>query len=94
MIVDVFKLFLVLSRTKNILGPDGVIKAARGDDHVSLAAVEGSFYIELMAALKKRLTENGDWIWLKNCLTDDILMASEIENLTKRYFFGPNHSAL
>ena len=73
---------------KNVLGQDGVLKAARPDEHVSLAPVKGSFYIELMDALKKKLNEKGDWIWLKNCLTDDVLMASEIETLTKRYLLN------
>ena len=76
---------LVINRMKNVIGQDGVLKAARPDEHVSLSPVKGSFYIELMEALRKKLDENGDWIWLKNCLTDDVLMASEIETLTKRY---------
>ena len=80
-----YKNFAVVNRMKNILGPDGVIKAARADDHVSIEPVEGSFYIELMGALKEKLKTKGDWIWLKNCLTDEILKASEIESLTKRY---------
>ena len=70
---------------KNILDQDGVLKSSRPDEHVSLAPVEGSFYIELMARLRQRLNANGDWIWLKNCLTNDILMGSEVEKLTKRY---------
>ena len=82
-----YKHFTVVNRMKNVLGPDGVIKAARADDHVSIAPVEGSFYIELMGALKHRLKTTGDWIWLKNCLTDEILKASEIESLTKRYLY-------
>ena len=79
---------LVINRMKNVIGQDGVLKAARPDEHVSLAPVKGSFYIELMEALRKKLDENGDWIWLKNCLTDDVLMASEIETLTKRYLLN------
>ena len=78
----------VLNRMKNVLGQDGVLKAARPDEHVSLEPVKGSFYIELMEALRKKLSTNGDWIWLKNCLTDDVLMASEIETLTKRYLLN------
>ena len=79
---------LVINRMKNVIGQDGVLKAARPDEHVSLAPVKGSFYIELIEALRKKLNENGDWIWLKNCLTDDVLMASEIETLTKRYLLN------
>ena len=79
--------FVVINRMKNILDQDGVLKASRPDEHVSLAPVEGSFYIELMAGLRKKLNTKGDWIWLKNCLTNDILMGSEIEKLTKRYLF-------
>ena len=78
----------VLNRMKNVLGQDGVLKAARPDEHVSLAPVKGSFYIELMEALRKKINANGDWIWLKNCLTDDVLRASEIETLTKRYLLN------
>ena len=79
---------LVINRMKNVIGQDGVLKAARPDEHVSLEPVKGSFYIELIEALRKKLNENGDWIWLKNCLTDDVLMASEIETLTKRYLLN------
>ena len=79
---------LVINRKKNVIGQDGVLKAARPDEHVSLEPVKGSFYIELIEALRKKLNENGDWIWLKNCLTDDVLMASEIETLTKRYLLN------
>ena len=82
----------VINRMKNVLSQDGVLKAARPDEHVSLEPVKGSFYIELMEALRKKLNANGDWIWLKNVLTDDVLRASEIEALSRRYLL--NSSAI
>ena len=77
--------FSVLGRKKNKLGEDGILRSARPDEYVELKPVSnGSFYIELLKLLNKRLKEKGDWIWLKNALTQDILMASNVEKLTKR----------
>ena len=73
------------AETKNKVGRDGILRSPMPDDHLDLSPVNGSFYIELMQSLNKKLNAKGDWIWLKNCLTNDVLMASEIENLTKRY---------
>ena len=70
---------------KNKVGEDGILRSPRSDDHLDLSPVNGSFYIELMQSLNKKLNAKGDWIWLKNCLTNDVLVASEVENLTKRY---------
>ena len=69
---------------KNNVGEDGILRSALPDEDVELKPVQGSFYIELMQMLNKRLIEEGDWIWLQNGLTKDILMASEVVKLTKR----------
>ena len=69
---------------KNNVGEDGILRSALPDEDVELKPVQGSVYIELMQMLNKRLNEEGDWIWLQNGLTKDILMASEVVKLTKR----------
>ena len=77
---------LVIEATaKNRVGEDGILRSPRDDNHINLSPVNGSFYIELMQSLKDGIKSKGDWIWLKNCLSNDVLMASEVENLTKRY---------
>ena len=74
-----------MDRTKNIVGDDGVLRSPRSDDHLNLTPVEGSFYIELIQSLNKRIKSKGDWTWMKNCLTNEILMGSDVEKITKRY---------
>jgi hypothetical protein len=77
-------LSVVEATAKNKVGEDGILRSPRADDHLDLSPVNGSFYIEVMQTLNERLKSKGDWIWLKNCLTNDVLMASEVEQLTKR----------
>ena len=80
-----FTYFSVLNRLKNTIGEDGILRSSRPDEVVEIKPVKGSFYIELMQILNKRLKEKGDWVWLQNGLTEEILMASDVEGLTKRY---------
>ena len=81
----VVNLLVVEATAKNKIGEDGILRSPRSDDHLELLPVNGSFYMEFIETLNDRLKNKGDWIWLKNCLTNDILMASEVENITKRY---------
>ena len=74
-----------MSRGKNKIDEEGVLRSFRADNHIDLTPVEGSFYIELMKTLNKKLQQKGDWIWMKDCLTNEILNASEIEKLATRY---------
>ena len=63
---------------------DGILSSPRSDDHIELKPVEGSFYHKLIKSLNNRLQNKGDWVWMKNCLTNDMLMGSEVQKLTKR----------
>ena len=74
-----------MSRGKNKIDEEGVLRSFRADNHIDLTPVEGSFYIEMIKTLNKKLQQKGDWIWMKDCLTIEILNASEIEKLAKRY---------
>ena len=78
-------LLVVEATAKNKVGEDGILRSPRSDDHLDLSPVNTSFYVEVMQSLNEKLNSKGDWIWLKNCLTNDVLMASEVENLTKKY---------
>ena len=75
---------VVCATTKNKIGQDGILKSPRIDSYLKLAPVSGSFYIELIRSLKERIKNSGDWIWLKNCLTDTVLLGSDVEKFTKR----------
>ena len=61
------------------------MRSPKPDTAVMLKPVNGSFYIELMQMLNCRIKQKGDWIWLKDGMNKEILMASEAEPLTKRY---------
>ena len=81
---------IVLDKKKNKIREDGVLVSCDADEKVNLAPVQGSFYTEMMQKLNERIKKKGDWKWLVDGLknqTDDILMASEVESLTKRYVF-------
>ena len=75
-----------LATTKNIVSEDGVLRSSiEPGELFQLSPVVGSFYIQLLQSLSQRLKDNGDWTWMKNCLTGDILLGSEVLNLVKRY---------
>ena len=75
-----------LATTKNIVSEDGVLRSSKEpDEQIEFSPVLGSFYIQLLQTLSQRLKDNGDWTWMKNCLTGDILLSSEVLNLVKRY---------
>ena len=80
-----FLVTLVIDRKKNKIGDDGILHSSDSDEKVKLKSVDGSFYTEMMDIIRKRLSQKGDWVWLKNGLTHDKLKASEVEPLTKRY---------
>ena len=81
----------VIGRLQNKLGDDGILRSFKDDQKLTLPPVNGSFYTEIIDSTNKRLKEKGDWIWLKNGLTQDTLRASEVEAATKRY---TNHHSL
>ena len=74
----------VFKRGKNKVGEDGVIKGRKSN--LVLKRCDGSFYKELIRALRKKLEEKGDWVWIKNCDTNEVILASGVENYTKRYY--------
>ena len=79
---------IVIDKKKNKIREDGVLLSCDADEKVNLAPVQGSFYTEMMQKINERIKKKGDWKWLVDGLknqTDDILMASEVESLTKRY---------
>ena len=81
-------LIIVIDKKKNKIREDGVLVSCDADEKVNLAPVQGSFYTEMMQKINERIKKKGDWRWLVDGLknqTDDILMASEVESLTKRY---------
>ena len=78
---------IVIDKKKNKIREDGVLVSCDADEKVNLAPVQGSFYTEMMQKINERIKKKGDWRWLVDGLknqTDDILMASEVESLTKR----------
>ena len=78
---------IVIDKKKNKIREDGVLVSCDADEKVNLAPVQGSFYTEMMQKINERIKKKGDWKWLVDGLknqTDDILMASEVESLTKR----------
>ena len=64
--------------TKNIVGQDGILRSSN-DEQFELNTVNGSFYIQLMQTLNQTLKDKRDWIWMKNCLTGDVLLGSDIQ---------------
>ena len=86
--VSVFLMsIIVLDKKKNKIRDDGVLVSCDADEKVNLAPVQGSFYTEMMQKINERIKKKGDSKWLVDGLknqTDDILMASEVESLTKR----------
>ena len=75
---------VAVAKAKNKIGQDGILKSPRNDSYLELPPVNGSFYIELIQSLKERIKKSGDWIWLKNCLTDTVLLGSDVEKFTKK----------
>lgn len=73
-----------MALTKNVVNQDGILRSPNEPDE-QIKTVNGSFYIQLMEALNNTLKDKGDWTWMKNCLTGDILLGSEIQNIVKRY---------
>ena len=73
-----------VASTKNVVGQDGILRSSN-DEQFELNTVNGSFYIQLMQTLNQTLKDKRDWIWMKNCLTGDVLLGSDIQNIVKRY---------
>jgi hypothetical protein len=48
---------------------------------------EGSLYLTAVTALRRHLREFGDWRLYSNCITQEVLYASEFEGLAKKYYF-------
>lgn len=75
----------VLRKKKNKLNVDGIISSSDPDAKVKLKDVNGSFYLEMMLLVNKNIKQNGDWLWMKDSLNGECLMASEVESISKRY---------
>ena len=84
--VDQMKLIQSLAITKNIVDQDGILRSSNDPDkQMEPDIVNESFYIKLMQTLNQTLKDNGDWTWMKDCLTGDILLGSDVQNIVKRY---------
>jgi len=45
----------------------------------------GSFYLAMVNIINQHLAEHGDWVWLKNCITNESLMASDVEKIAQKF---------
>ena len=72
----------VSKRGKNVVGENGIITSKRS---LILKRCEGSFYKEFMRAVQKKIKRQGDWVWIKNFDSGDVILASDVENYTKRF---------
>lgn len=45
---------------------------------------KGSFYLTVRTALRKHLEEHGDWDLYTNCITKEVLRASQFEPLAQK----------
>jgi hypothetical protein len=67
---------------KNIL-KDGILHSSSDETWVP-EIPQGSFYKAILSHVHQYLKEYGDWILLKNCITNETLWASQFEPLAKK----------
>ena len=62
---------------------DGILYSS-DDDACTPETPKGSIYKSILSCVNKHLEEHGDWVVLKNCITNEIFLASQFEPLAKK----------
>ena len=62
---------------------DGILHSS-DDDKYTPETPQGSIYKAVLSCVHKHLEEHGDWVVLKNCITNETFLASQFEPLAKK----------
>ena len=73
---------------------DGYICSPIEHDWIPEDVEGGSLYNDLRKKVQKHIKYGGDWLWLHNRITDEKMMASEFEVLSKKYAIIHNNLGL